>query len=316
MGDGVVSKSPAPLALPDLPAAKLARSFRRNAPGYLFLAPWLLGFAVFTVGPALASLYLSFTDYDLVRAPELVGLANYVRIATADPKFAASIHVTFIYVILSVPLKLAFALVIALVLNRGIAGLPLYRAIFYLPSLLGSSVAIAVLWRQLFAADGLVNAVLGHFGYAGPSWISNPRYSLYTLVLLSVWQFGSPMIIFLAGLRQMPRDVYEAASIDGASKLRQFFRITLPLLSPVIFFNAIVQTIDAFRAFTPAFVISGGSGGPINSTLFYTLYLYQEAFGNFRMGYASALAWVLMIIIALFTVFSFLTSRYWVYYDE
>jgi multiple sugar transport system permease protein len=202
------------------------------------------------------------------------------------------------------------------VLNRGIAGLPLYRAIFYLPSLLGSSVAIAVLWGQLFAADGLVNAVLGHFGYAGPSWISNPRYSLYTLVLLSVWQFGSPMIIFLAGLRQMPRDVYEAASIDGASKLRQFFRITLPLLSPVIFFNAIVQTIDAFRAFTPAFVISGGSGGPINSTLFYTLYLYQEAFGNFRMGYASALAWVLMIIIALFTVFSFLTSRYWVYYDE
>jgi multiple sugar transport system permease protein len=316
MGEWVVSKSPAPLVLPSLPAARLSRSIRRNAPGYLFLAPWLIGFVAFTVGPALVSLYLSFTDYDLVRAPELVGLANYVRIATADPKFAASIHVTFIYVFLSVPLKLAFALAIALLLNRGIAGLPLYRAVFYLPSLLGSSVAIAVLWRQLFAADGLVNAALGHFGYAGPSWISNPRTSLYTLVVLSVWQFGSPMIIFLAGLRQMPRDVYEAASIDGASTLRQFFRITLPLLSPVIFFNAIVQTIDAFRTFTPAFVISGGSGGPINSTLFYTLYLYQEAFGNFRMGYASALAWVLMIIIALFTVFSFLTSRYWVYYDE
>jgi len=202
------------------------------------------------------------------------------------------------------------------VLNRGIAGLPFYRALFYLPSLLGASVAIAVLWRQLFAKDGLVNAALGLFGVQGPSWISDPNYSLYTLVLLSVWQFGSPMIIFLAGLRQIPTDVYEAASIDGANRTQRFFKITLPLLTPVVFFNGVVQTIEAFKAFTPAFIISEGTGGPIDSTLFYTLYLYQEGFAYFRMGYASALAWILLVIIACFTAFSFLTSRYWVHYNE
>ncbi len=223
---------------------------------------------------------------------------------------------TFLYVILSVPLKLGFALAVAMMLNRGIKGLPVYRAVFYLPSRLGASVAIAVLWRQLFAADGMVNSMLAVFGIEGPSWISNPRYSLYTLVVLSVWQFGSPMIIFLAGLRQIPVDMYEAASLDGASARRQFWKITLPLLSPVIFFNCVIQTIEAFKAFTPAFIVSGGTGGPINSALFYTLYLYQEAFGNFRMGYASALAWVLVIIIAIFTAFSFLSTRYWVHYDE
>jgi len=224
--------------------------------------------------------------------------------------------VTFLYVIMSVPLKLAFALGVAMMLNRGIQGLPLYRALFYLPSLLGASVAIAVLWRKLFAGDGLLNQFLAMFGIEGPSWVSNPDYALYTLVVLSVWQFGSPMIIFLAGLRQIPQDMYEAASLDGASPLRQFVKITLPLLTPVIFFNAIVQTIDAFKAFTPAFIISEGTGGPVDSTLFYTLYLYQEAFGYLRMGYASALAWVLVVIVAVFTAFSFLTSRYWVHYDD
>lgn len=291
--------------------------FDRNLYAYLFLLPWLIGFFGLTLGPALASLYLSFTNYDLLQSPDWVGAANYVRIATADPKFAAAMQVTFTYVLLSVPLKLIFALLLALAFNRGIKGLTLYRAIFYLPSLLGSSVAIAVLWRQLFASDGLVNMLLWQlFGYEGPSWISNPDYSIYTLVILSVWQFGSPMIIFLAGLRQVPQDMYEAAEIDGASKVRQFFRITLPLLTPVIFFNAVIQTIDAFKAFTPAFIISEGTGGPINSTLFYTLYLYQEAFGFFRMGYASALAWILVIIISLFTAFSFLSAKYWVHYDD
>ncbi|KKX27581.1 sugar ABC transporter permease [Rhizobium sp. LC145] len=295
----------------------MRRIFDRNIHAYVFLLPWLIGFFGLTLGPALASLYLSFTNYDLLQSPDWVGAANYVRIATADPKFAASMKVTFLYVLLSVPLKLAFALLIAMAFNRGIKGLTLYRAIFYLPSLLGSSVAIAVLWRQLFASDGLVNMALWQlFGYEGPSWISNPNYSLYTLVILSIWQFGSPMIIFLAGLRQIPADMYEAAEIDGASKQRQFFRITLPLLTPVIFFNAVIQTIEAFKAFTPAFIISEGTGGPINSTLFYTLYLYQEAFGFFRMGYASALAWVLVVIISLFTAFSFLSARYWVHYDD
>lgn len=296
---------------------KAPSAFARSAPGYLFLLPWFIGFFGLTLGPAIASLYLSFTDYNLLQSPNLVGLDNYVRIATADDKFVSSLKVTLFYVVCSVPLKLAFALSVALLLNRGIRGLPVYRAIFYLPSLLGSSVAIAVLWRQIFDADGIVNTLLWYlFGINGPSWISNPDYSLYTLVILAVWQFGSPMIIFLAGLRQVPTDLYEAASLDGASKTRIFFKITLPLLTPVIFFNAVVQTIDAFKAFTPAYVISSGTGGPIDSTLFYTLYLYQEAFGYFRMGYAAALAWVLVLIIAIFTAFSFLSARYWVHYDD
>lgn len=298
------------------PASARREVIIQNLSGYMFLAPWLIGFFCLTLGPVLASLYLSFTDFDLLQNPNFIGAANYVRMVTADPKFGASMRVTFVYVALSVPLKLAFALGIAMALNQGLRALTLYRAIFYLPSLLGASVAISVLWRQLFAADGMVNSVLGLVGIQGPSWISNPHYALYTLVVLSVWQFGSPMIIFLAGLRQIPKDMYEAADLDGASTFRQFYKITLPLLSPVVFFNLIIQTIEAFKAFTPAYIVSGGSGGPINSTLFYTLYLYQEAFGYFRMGYASALAWVLVILIAIFTTFTFLTSKYWVHYDE
>jgi multiple sugar transport system permease protein len=298
------------------PLRAVSRASRHGMQGYWFLLPWLAGFLCLTVGPTLASLYLSFTSFDLVRSPRWIGAANYVRIATNDVKFVDSLKVTFFYVALAVPLKLGFALMVAMALNKGIRGLPVYRAIFYLPSLLGASVAIAVLWRTLFSGDGLVNRVLALVGIHGPSWISDPDYSIYTLVLLSVWQFGSPMIIFLAGLRQIPRDVYEAASLEGAGARRQFFKITLPLLTPVVFFNAIVQTIDAFKAFTPAFIISEGTGGPVRSTLFYTLYLYQEAFAYFRMGYAAALAWILVLIIAFFTAFSFLTARYWVHYDD
>lgn len=290
---------------------------REQLAGYGFLAPWLLGFFVLTLGPALFSLYMSMTDAGLMGGPQWVGTENYVRIATDDPRFWTAINVTFTFVLLSVPLKLVFALAIAVALNKGLRGLTLFRAIFYLPSLIGGSVAIAVLWRQVFSGDGLLNQALNTlFGYEGPSWISNPSTSLYTLVLLAIWQFGSSMIIFLAGLRQIPQDMYEAASIDGAGRGRQFFKITLPLLTPVIFFNAVILTIDAFKAFTSAFVISDGSGGPIDSTLFYTLYLYQEAFTNFRFGYASALAWVLVAIIAVFTALSFSTARYWVHYDD
>lgn len=290
--------------------------WQNHAPGYLFLLPWLVGFLGLTIGPILTSLYLSFTDFDLLTPPDWVGTDNYVRMFTNDPKFAASMRVTFVFVIFSVPLKLAFALGVALLLNRGMKGLPLYRALFYLPSLLGASVAIAILWRQIFAGNGLVNQFLANFGIQGPSWISNPNYSLWTLIILAIWQFGSPMIIFLAGLRQIPQDMYEASSLDGAGKWRQFWKITLPMLTPVVFFNAIIQTIEAFKSFTPSFIISAGTGGPINSTLFYTLNLYNEAFGFFRMGYASALAWVLLAIVALFTAFSFLTSKYWVHYDD
>lgn len=297
-------------------AATTAPRTRRNWSGYLFLLPWLAGFLFLTLGPTLASLVLSFTNFDLIGSPRFVGTANYVRIFTADAKFWTSLKVTFLYVALAVPFKLAFALAVAMMLNKGIRGLPVYRALFYLPSLLGASVAIAVLWRKIFAGDGLLNQVLSVFGIQGPSWISNPDTALYTLVALSIWQFGSPMIIFLAGLRQIPQDMYEAASLDGASPARQFWKITLPLLTPVVFFNAIVQTIDAFKAFTPAFIISEGTGGPVDSTLFYTLYLYQEAFAYLRMGYASALAWILVIIIACFTAFSFLSAKYWVHYDD
>lgn len=293
-----------------------SRIWSQNAPGYMFLLPWFIGFFGLTLGPMVSSLYLSFTNFDLLTPPEWVGTANYLRIFTADPKFAKSMQVTFMFVIFSVPLKLAFALAVALLLNRGMRGLPLYRAVFYLPSLLGASVAIAVLWRTLFAGDGLVNDFLLNFGIQGPSWISTPKYSLWTLIILAVWQFGSPMIIFLAGLRSIPQDMYEAASLEGAGKWRVFWKITLPMLTPVVFFNGIIQTIEGFKSFTPAFIISGGTGNPINSTLFYTLYLYQEAFEFFRMGYASALAWILLVIVALFTGFSFLTSKYWVHYDN
>jgi multiple sugar transport system permease protein len=207
-------------------------------------------------------------------------------------------------------------LAIAMLLDRGMRGLALYRSIFYLPSLLGSSVAIAVLWKQLFGTSGLVNQLLATVGIEGPGWISNPDTALSTLILLHVWTFGSPMIIFLAGLRQIPAMYYEAASIDGAGKFRQFMKITLPLLSPIIFFNLVLQIIGAFQSFTQAFIVSGGKGGPSDSTMFFTLYLYQEGFGRFDMGYASAMAWLLVLIVGAFTAINFLASKYWVFYDD
>ena len=293
-----------------------ARDWGRWVP-FLFLAPWLVGFVVFTLGPVLASLYLSFTKFDLLRPPTWIGADNYVRMFTADYRFVQALKVTFTYLLFEVPLKLAFALLVAVILDKAVRGSGFYRALFYVPSLLGGSVAIAVLWRQLFDGNGtVIQVLLWLFGIQGPSWISNPDTAVYTLVLLAIWQFGSPMIIFLAGLRQIPQDLYEAASMDGASKWRQFRRITLPLLAPVIFFNMVLQVIEGFKAFTPAFIISGGTGGPVDSTLFYTLYLYQEAFAYFRMGYAAALAWVLLIFIAAFTSLSFLTSKYWVHYED
>ena len=292
-------------------------ALRRDLVGYAFLMPWLIGFLCFSLGPVLASLYLSFTKFDLLRPAVWIGADNYVRMFTADQRFYQALKVTFTYMLFEVPLKLTFALLVAMVLDKAIRGGAFYRALFYIPSLLGGSVAIAVLWRQLFEGNGTANQILlWAFGYKGPSWISNPDTAIYTLVLLAVWQFGSPMIIFLAGLRQVPQDLYEAASMDGAGAWRKFYKITLPMLAPVIFFNMVLQIIEGFKAFTPAYVVSGGTGGPIDSTLFYTLYLYQEAFSYFRMGYASALAWVLLLIIGCFTGISFLTSKYWVYYDD
>jgi multiple sugar transport system permease protein len=292
------------------------RSRRENLVAYIFLAPWLIGFFIFTLGPMIASLYLSFTSYDLFSSPVWTGLDNYVRMLTRDNRWRASMEVTGSYVAWSIPLRLAFALAVAMVLHRALRGVSFYRAIYYLPSLLGGSVAIAILWRQVFGSQGLLNQFLAVFGIQGTSWIANPDTALYTLIVLGVWQFGSPMIIFLAGLKQIPTELYEAAEIDGASKLSSFIRITLPLLTPIIFFNVIMQMISSFQSFTPAFIISGGSGGPANSTLFYTLYLYQQGFSFFRMGYASTLAWTLVAIIAAFTLINFLASRYWVFYAD
>jgi multiple sugar transport system permease protein len=288
---------------------------RKSLPAYAFLAPWIVGMLGITLGPMLLSLYYSFTDYSLLGDPRWTGADNYARLLT-DERFHTSLRVTFLYVALSVPLELVFALLVAVVLNRGLRGLATYRAIYYLPSLLGGSVAVAILWRQIFGRDGLVNDVLALVGIDGPGWVSTPEYSLLTLVVLRVWQFGAPMVIFLAGLRQIPDDVYEAATIDGANAVARFVRITLPLLSPIIFFNLVLQTIGAFQAFTPAFIVSGGSGGPSDSTLFYTLYLYQRAFGSFEMGYAAALAWVLLLIIGVLTGLNFLFRRYWVYSED
>ena len=292
------------------------KAVRQNVAAYVFLAPWLIGFLVLTLGPMLASLYLSFTDFELFTPPEWIGFGNYVRMFTDDRRYLRAVQVTFTYVLLSVPLKLAFALAIALLLNRGLRGLGFYRSVYYLPSLLGGSVAIAIMWRQVFSKDGLINQVLALVGIDGPGWISSPDYALYTLVALAVWQFGAPMVIFLAGLKQIPQDLYDAASVDGAGRLSMFLRITVPLLTPIIFFNVLMQMIGAYQAFTSAFVVSGGSGGPADSTLFYTLYLYEEGFTNFEMGYASAMAWVLLAIIAASSAIAFLSAKYWVHYGD
>jgi multiple sugar transport system permease protein len=294
----------------------LTRNQYRNLYGYLFLAPWLVGFFVLTAGPLVGSLYYSFTDFNLLTAPNWIGLDNYQEMLTDDTRYYNSLRVTLVYVLVSVPLALAFALLVAVILNTNLAGMAFYRSIYYLPSLLGGSVAIAILWRQVFGGQGIVNRVLGYFGIEGPSWISSPDYALSTLIVLNVWQFGAAMIIFLAGLRQIPQDLYEAASIDGAGAINKFARITLPLLTPIIFFNLVLGIINAFKAFTPAYIISGGSGGPVDSTLFYTLYLYQKAFTSFEMGYASAMAWILLLIIAFFTTMTFISGKYWVHYAD
>ncbi|MCI2237766.1 sugar ABC transporter permease [Kineococcus sp. TRM81007] len=288
---------------------------RQGRAAHVFLIPWLLGLVLITAVPLLASLYLAFTDYNLLDPPTWTGLENFRRMGE-DPRFWASAWVTLKYVLVSVPLQLAFALGLAIVLDRGIKGLALYRSVYYLPSLLGASVAIAILWRQLFGHDGLINSGLALLGIEGESWLQNPSTALSTLVVLNVWTFGSPMIIFLAGLRQIPEELYEAARVDGAGRWRQFLSITVPMLTPIIFFNLVLQTIGAFQSFTQAHIISGGRGGPLDSTLFYTLYLYQQGFVSFNMGYASAMAWALLVVIGIVTAIHFLLSKYWVFYGD
>jgi multiple sugar transport system permease protein len=296
--------------------SRLTIGQQENVYGYLFLTPWFIGMVAITIGPILASLALAFTDYSILSAPNFVGVANFVNMLTADTRYLGSIRTTLTYVGVSVPLVLVWGLALALLLNQGLKLLPLYRAIFYIPSLLGGSVAVAILWSYIFRRDGLINLFLRSFGIQGPSYIGDPSFALYTLVVLNLWAFGSGMIIFLAGLRQIPVELYEAAQIDGAGAWAKFWRITLPLLTPVLFFNAVLGLIGGFQAFTGAFVISNGTGGPADSTLLYQVYLYQRGFVNLNMGYACAMAWVLLTVMAACTGFLFWTSRFWVFYGE
>ncbi|MGY4857351.1 carbohydrate ABC transporter permease [Cryobacterium sp. AP23] len=288
---------------------------REERAAWSFMIPWFVGLLFITVGPMAASLYFSFTDYNLLSPPEWIGIDNYVEMAS-DPRLQKSLLVTFTYVLIGVPLLLVVALSLAAVLNRGIRGLAIYRSAFYLPSLLGASVAVGILWRQVFGVNGLINQLLAVFGIEGPGWISNPDTALSTLIILHVWTFGSSMVIFLAGLRQIPEELYEAAGLDGASAWQRFRHVTLPLLSPIIFFNLILQIVNSFQSFTQAFVVSGGTGGPSDSTLFYSLYLYQQGFGQLNMGYASSMAWLLVLIIGAFTAVNFYFSKRWVFYSD
>lgn len=278
------------------------------------LAPWIIGLIAIYAIPMLTSLYYSFTDYNLLTEPKFIGVQNYVRMFFRDGKFWTSISVTLTYVLFLVPLRLAFALSIALLLNNKHRFLAQYRAIYYIPSLIGGSVAVSIIWRQVFGTNGAVMSLLAAVGlHPRYSPIGSPDTALWVLVLLGVWQFGSSMLIFLAALKQIPPALYEASMIDGASALQRFRKITLPMLTPVIFFNLILQIINSFKAFTESFVVT--KGGPLDSTLLYVLNLYRRAFTYYEMGYSSAMAWVLVLIIGVFTLIIFKSQSLWVYYE-
>ena len=292
---------------------KKSRKLSEILTPYFFLSPWVIGLLIFSVWPIVLSLYLSFTHYDLLQAPKWIGLQNYKNIFTNDQLFYTSLEVTFSYILMSVPIRLIAALAVALLLNQKIKGIGIYRAIYYIPSLIGSSVAVAYLWQQIFGPSGLFQTVLGYIGIHTSPWIDTPGTALFTLSLLSAWAFGSSMLIFLAGLKGIPDTLYEAAEIDGAGKWKRFIHVTIPMLSPVVFFNLIMSIITGFTQFTQGYIIT--DGGPINATLFYALYLYNQ-FTYFRMGYASALAWILLIIVGIFTSIVFFSSKKWVYYES
>ncbi|NEA38559.1 sugar ABC transporter permease [Streptomyces sp. SID11385] len=302
---------------PPAPGKRRTRSRREQRwPAYVFLSPWMIGAVALTLVPMAVSLYLSFTDYNLFDPPHWVGLRNYTEMLTEDPRYWRSVGTTLLYVVVAVPLKLGLALGVAMLLKNLGRGRAFYRSAFYAPSLLGASMSIALVWRALFNDGGTVARVLGAVGIHTGGWVGNPDYAVFAVVLLTVWQFGAPMVIFLAGLQQIPPDLYEAAALDGAGRRRQFLSVTVPMLSPVVFFNLVLETIQSFQVFTPAFAISGGDGGPADSTLFYTLYLYERGFTASHMGYAAAMAWMLLLAIGAVTLILFRTSRSWVFYAD
>jgi len=281
--------------------------------GLAYLSPYIIGLIVFTAFPFVSSFLMSFTNYDLMTTPEFVGIENYRYMLTEDDLFWKSMSVTFMYVFLTIPVKLAFALFIAFLLNFKLKGIGLFRTAYYIPSILGSSIAIAVLWRALFAIDGVLNGFLDIIGIDAINWLGEPSFALFSITLLRAWQFGSAMVIFLAALQNVPQSQYEAALIDGASKWQMFMKVTVPLITPVIFFNFIMQTTQAFQEFTAPYVITGG--GPMKSTYLISLYIYETAFKFFDMGYSSTLAWSLFIVVAIFTGITFRSSKYWVFYS-
>jgi len=291
---------------------KIYHFFRRDdVAGVVFVLPFVIGLLAFLLVPMALSFYYSLTEYNILRPPAFTGLDNYRRMLT-DIRLRGSLRATFYFVFASVPLRLAFALAIAMLLFKSTKMMGIYRAMYYLPSMLGGSVAVAILWRRMFFVTGTFNSILGVFGLnRNFPWLGDVRTAIWTLILLSVWQFGSSMLIFLAGLKQIPESYYEAAGIDGASKIRQFFRITLPLITPTIFFNLIMQMIGGFLTFNSAFLIT--NGGPLGSTNFFALYMYNHTFAWGNAGYAAALAWFMLALLAIFAGALFATKRFWVY---
>jgi len=281
--------------------------------GLLYILPWLLGLCIFQLYPFVVSFVYSFTDLQVIGDFQFIGLDNYIRLVK-DPDFINSMVVTLKYILYVVPGKIVFALIIALVLNMNLKAINLYRTVYYLPSILGGSVAISVLWRVMFMKEGVVNNLLAYLGIPAISWLGDPKYALFTISLIEVWQFGSSMVIFLAALKQVPSEIYDAARVDGAKKIHIFHHITLPMISKITFFNILMQTINALQNFTAAFVVT--HGGPAKSTHLIGLKLYEDAFSKFDMGYASAESWVMFALMVLFTVVFFKTSNLWVYYEE
>lgn len=285
---------------------------KESTAGVVFSLPFIIGFLLFMVVPMGISFYYSLCDYNILSPPVFTGLNNYIKMFTDDNVFYKTIGVTFYFAFVSVPLRLIFALMVALLLLKSSKATGFYRAFYYLPSIIGGSVAVSILWKRMFATDGVVNLLLGILGiHTKFPWLGNSKTAIWTLIILAIWQFGSSMLIFLSSLKQIPVSLYEASRVDGANKFSQFFKITLPLLTPTIFFNLVMQMINGFLAFTQCFIITQGK--PLNSTLFYTVYMYQQSFEFYNTGYGAALAWVMLLLICVITVILFATKRFWVY---
>lgn len=299
---------------PSLKHSRRSLARREALWAYAFISPWILGFIIFTVGPMLASLYFSFTEYDIVSAPKWIGLRNYINMFQ-DELFWHSLGVTFKYAVVALPLGLIISYLMAVLLNQKIRGVNFWRTVYFLPSVI-AGVAVALLWGRIFDPKfGILNPFLAHLGIKGPGWLADPQWAVPALVIMSLWSVGGNIIIYLAGLQGVPTDLYDAAKVDGATAWQRFRHVTLPMTTPVIFYNLILGLIGTFQYFTEVYVLTNGTGNPVRSTLFYNLYLYQNAFRYFHMGYASTMAWVLFIIVLGFTLLIFRSSDAWVYYE-